>query len=441
MMRHTAQILCLFAISILSVQEDVLAEDLLPSDLTYEGTFRTPTDYRNGTTWNFKLGGIGYIPTGDNTAACTAENVPYDCCTGAGTGIATGYCVGTLIGSGHRQYKTGQVEEIGIPALKNTAGTYASFTEAPVVNVFTDVTGGLITADDNVSDVLYLAAQGSQTSPKLYWTTYEWYDPDAEDTGLGWSDVDFTNFNAKGTWTTPYHPGRNQACMFEIPAEWATAHLSSGGEPRIGIGRYRQQGGVSRGGTVYAIAPWNDGNPPANNTSLTTVEMFYPDDDNPQPTETWHSSENEFEDAAWIDIGDKEALVFGGRVGMRHWYLFDGLWPFETYRCEGTFSECEDYYFSNGYYHKPDVAALSFYSTADLAAIQSGTKTSDDVDAYAIMQIGWLPMLGSNPHILGVAWDNVNNRLFVLTTDESISSGGNFIHVFSVAVKSSFDSK
>ena len=54
---------------------------------------------------------------------------------------------------------------------------------------------------NNIGDVTYLEAQGTQGNDKLHGVHYTHYLPKRDQTGFGWSNPDFKNLNAAGSWT------------------------------------------------------------------------------------------------------------------------------------------------------------------------------------------------------------------------------------------------
>jgi hypothetical protein len=390
-----------------------------PYDFTYEGSFRVPDGYRNGIetdTWKYYSGAFGYNPKGDG-----------------------GH--GTLLGGNH-SWTGNKIEEISVPTpIISKTKTVSDLNRATVVQPFTDITQGYIDDGHNMGDVTYLPAQGQQQSGKLYWVHYEWYLPAENDKGFGWSDTNFDNLNAKGEWRVSAHAAAAQKYIMNIPSSFADTYLSG---QYLGVGRYRQQGANSRGPTLFSMAPWNDGNPPADGSTLTSTKLLYPDENNPQPNETWYSESDYWGDGVWIDIGGKEAVIFAGAISTRTDDERNGKYPYEGYKCDASIGRPGDYYpechqyscDTNGYFGSPSVPALLFYDTADIAAVAKGQKNANEITPYAIWQItrytyNTLDGCKYGGGIKGAAYDEANNRLYLL------QSGGDgtypLIHVFSVS--------
>ena len=135
------------------------AEKLRPEhDLTYIGAVRVPTDSSSDFSWSYtsdagKIGALVYNPV-------------------SGTLISPSMII-------NENANFAKVTQFTIPTpVISTSHTISALPRATTVNDWTDMTQGKWDVDQNnavLSGMAYLPAQGTQTSPKLYWLTTSWY--------------------------------------------------------------------------------------------------------------------------------------------------------------------------------------------------------------------------------------------------------------------------
>ena len=294
---------------------------LQPDDLTYLGAFRLPgtTHVLDNVGWEWGGTALTYYPGGDPL--------------GGGDGYP-----GSLFGLGHDQ--TEYVSEVSIPAPALSAGKRPDdLPVAVTLQPFEDIRDGLY---DGVIDeyailragLAYLPAQTGQASAKLYfcWAAHApGNDTDAGPTH-GWRDLDLDSSTSEGLWRVGGYPKYVTAdYMFDIPTDWADNFVAG---RRLATGRFRDGGQAAEGPSLLAIAPWQDGLPPANDATIgATPLLLYQNvlDEDPAALEDYHHSD-EWEGGAWLTAGERAAVVFVGTKGTGAcWYgCADGtVWPDE----------------------------------------------------------------------------------------------------------------
>ena len=334
-----------------------------PADLEYRGIFRLPAS-PDGMGWEWGGDAMTYYPEGD--------------ASGSGDGYP-----GSLYGTGHAWNMN--VSEISIPAPRVSATrNLAELNRATTLRPFTDVRGGLFNPLNEIIRVAlaYLPAQGSQTSGKLYLAFGQHFQEEGSEQLIpshAWCDLNLTN--TKGAW---WVDGENiysvNDYMFDIPTNWATTYA---GGRLLATGRYRDGGWSGQGPSLYAIAPWDYGNPPARGTHIQPVTLLqyqtsYESDtlfnssahtmNNYHHTDTWTG-------ASWLTTGNKAAVVFAGTKGLGNYWYGD---------INGACMECA---LQRGWWSTRMIGQLLFYNPADLAAVASGTKQPWEPQPYATLDL------------------------------------------------------
>ncbi len=383
---------------------------LQPQDLVYQGAFRLPDGTSDVKSWLWGGQAMTYYPGGD-------PNGPDD-----------GY-PGSIFAAGHGWEH--QVSEISIPVPKNiTTATTADQSMANVQGLGDLNTAGTLQGFHDIFHVSdleiprtgleYLPKQGSQTSAKLYFCYgYHMQDGPADLTH-GWCDLNLAKPNIKGSW---YLEGLS-ACvqnmstndyLFEIPGNWSDAYVPG---KRLATGRYRDGGWSGQGPSIFAIGPWNQGNPPAAGTALeNTPLLLYTstcDYDAEEHTMNNYHHADEWSGAAWLTAGDKAAVVFAGTKGTGDcWYGFaDGtLWPNDDDYIPPPPND------DRGWWSTGFEGQFLFYDPADLAGVAQGTKKPYEPQPYAVMKIDqYLYHVTSKQqkyHLGAICFDRSHGLLYV----------------------------
>jgi len=373
------------------------------SDLEYLGAFRLPDEESNGTSWSYGGRGMGYYPGGDPS------------------GAADGY-PGSLFSISH-PYQN-YVSEFTIPPPVISPGKeIGDLPVAETLQPFTDVTGGRQTGGltgTTLGDIQYYPRQGAQASDKLYWVMFNFYMPPEDGLGHGWCELDFSDIQSQGVWRFDGFPfAATSRYLFDIPQSWADAYTPG---RRLAAGRYRLVNGGSAGPALYAFGPWNDGNPPPDGSSLGATELL------------WYASDlalrdfghrDQFNDGAWLTVGDKSAVIFAGLKATRS--EASGL---EYYGVPGV-----DGCGGKGYHGDPYYGAILFYDPELLAQVVQGEIEPYEVQPYAVFNVDdYMFVRGCREYILGgTAYDREHGLLYVIEQRvEGIYALKPIVHVFGV---------
>ncbi|MGA1792120.1 MAG: DNRLRE domain-containing protein, partial [bacterium] len=281
---------------------------LSPSDLVYLGAFRLPDrepDANDAESWEYGGEALAYRPDGDPG------------------GEADGY-PGSLFGTGNGLWN--YVSEISIPA-PSLSRNLEDLNVAATIQDFHDVRGGIFEVWTEMPRIgmEYLPAQGDQTSPKLYLAFGQHLHGEDLLPTHGWCEVDLSSPNTAGGWYIGNESLYNTTgYLFTIPQAWADVYT---GGATLAVGRYRDGGLSGTGPSLYAYAPWLDGNPPDPNTHLNASKLLLYSSHLNDPTDFRmddYRDPDEWEGGAWITAGDKTAVVFTGTkaTGPYWWYGF-----------------------------------------------------------------------------------------------------------------------
>jgi len=323
-----------------STPEMPLSGDLIqPADLIYLGAFRLPSDAPDeiGWMWSNWSSGLAYYPDGDPS------------------GDNDGYS-GSLFGVGHdwNQY----VSEVSIPKPVNSAAkNLADLNIASTLQSFADIRGGIFPEMELPRvGLAYLPPQGLQTTGKLYFAWAPHLDDTATNPSHGWSELTLDNPQSQGTWRIgEYWNYVTGDYLFEIPKTWADVHVSG---MSLATGRYRDGGQGGQGPSVFAIAPWESGNPPAAGSTLPAFPLLLYQDVTVEGGATlngYHHSD-EWTGAAWLTADDKSAVIFVGNKGQGDcWYG----------NPDGPCLECDE----RGWWSTTFEGQIIFYDPNDLADV------------------------------------------------------------------------
>ncbi len=387
-------------------------ERLQPSDLEYKGAFRLPAGTSTTKSWLWGGFAMTYYPGGDPG------------------GANDGY-PGSIYGTGHAWEF--QVSEISIPApVISSSKNLSQLNTATTLQAFRDLlnVGSL---EMPRAGLAYLSKQGSQSSDKIYYCIGH-HLMDEYDTfpSHGWFELNLSSPRTQGNWyiNIPYYHYKTNDYMFGIPTGWAAA-----GTPGLllATGRFRDGGWSGQGPSLYAIGPWNDGNPPASGSTLTYKTLLQytstndPDSWNEATNHTmtdYHHSD-EWSGAAWVTAGSKGAVVFVGTKGTGDCWYGDENGP--CLDCEG-----ERGWWSTGF-----VGQFLFYDPADLAKVAAGTMEPHEPQPYATLNIDqYLYHIASGQlwyHLGGACFDRANGYFYVFEpyADQDESSAP-IVHVWKV---------
>ncbi len=388
------------------------AGDLLqPGDLTYRGAFAYPAAGE----WAYSGHALTYYPNGD-------PDGPHD-----------GH-PGSLYAAGH----TGDdlVGEIAIPAPV-VSTHFDDLPQAAVLRPLADLTGGWKDNCTYNDDCIYREVDGLAYLPnvnKIAWNLRDWYNAGGYDQdSLGWSDLDMSD--AQGVWHIGARPSEGdifhnaKTCnyLFLAPQGFADQYL--GGRWLI-AGNHRQAGafGGSQGPTLYALAPWEDGNPPSSGQNLDALALlYYPEIypgclDDPdtcyfpdyRPADDWGGG-------AWVQTVTKRGILIVGQKG-----LGDNCYGAPGSTCGPD--PCNPY---QGYHAYPYEPQILFYDPQELAEVVAGTRQPWEVVPYALYRPTG-EVLNPECGVLGdAAYDRERGFLYV-TEREAGPWGETVVHVWEI---------
>lgn len=369
---------------------------LQPSDLTYIGAFRLPED-SGGSSWEWSGEALAYYPGGDPD--------------GPDDGFA-----GSLYAVGHDWDM--QVSEITIPApVSPKSKAVEDLNRAQTLRPFADVRSG-VGQLDRLNEMLrvgmaYLPAQGAQTSGKLYLCFGQHMQNEEQDVPSHmWCDLNLTN--PRGAWRVgAANIYSVNDFMFEIPQAWAAANTPG---MLLATGRFRDGGWSGQGPSLYAIGPWNSGNPPPDGTALDAVPLLQYDstaiDEAPYATMNDYHHSDEWSGGAWLTAGSRAAVVFVGTKGTGEcWYgLPDGTVWEEPYP--------EDPEGQRGWWSDGFVGQMLFYDPSDLAAVARREMQPNEPQPYATMALDDILVHISGGqqkhHVRACAFDREHGVLYLI---------------------------
>lgn len=403
----------------LTVQVDGSSTDptstrLMPQNLIYQGAFSFP----EGDEWSYSGHALAWYPNGDPT--------------GSGDGYP-----GSLYTATHAN--DGYVGEISIPApVKGEA--IGTLPKAQVLQTPEDITGGWKDNCTSYPECIYRELDGLAYLPninKIAWNLRDWYNVTGFDQdSLGWSNPDMSD--PQGVWHIGpreseegiFHNAKTSNYLFTAPDSFASQWLE--GKWLI-AGSSREAGalGGSQGPTLFALAPWEDGNPPAPSSSLDAMALlYYPENydcvwDADVCAYPGYSAADHWNGGAWIDGADGTAILITGRKGLGE-------------SCYGTPEECgnDTCVTSKGYHAYPYQPQILFYDPEDIKAVLAGTTNPWQVVPYHVMSLEDITYNGGCAVIGAAALDPDNGYLYI--TEKEIDAGddgiwgGTSVHVWKI---------
>ncbi len=384
---------------------------LQPADLTYLGAFAYPAP----DDWAYSGHALAYYPDGDPT------------------GPADGY-PGSLYVAAHTWDDL--VGEIAIPAPV-VSDNFDDLPQATVLRPLTDITGGWKDNCTYNADCIYREVDGLEYLPnvdKIAWNLRDWYNTAGYDQdSLGWSDLDMSS--AQGVWHIGdrpsdgnlFHNAKTCDYLFKAPEGFASQYLE--GKWLI-AGNHRQAGafGGSQGPTLYALAPWEDGNPPASGQNLDALALLYYPEIYPgcldDPNECYFPNYRPADDwggGAWVQTSNKRGILIVGRKGLGD-------------NCYGTPGEtcgadpCDPY---KGYHAYPYEPQILFYDPQELTEVVAGTRQPWEVVPYQVYR-PTSEVLDPECGVLGAAAYDADRGLLYVTEREAGPWGETVVHVWQV---------
>lgn len=373
-----------------------------PNDIEYIGAFKVPGD-KNGSveaSWAYNAGGVAYYPHGD---AGNTDAYP-----------------GSLFGFGHTYQ--GMLSEITIPEpvvshAKDINDLNTAVTIQPFVRVDNNIVEATSGPSQGMGGLTYLAPQGDQTEGKLYWGKGKHF-PDNSAANHGWSSTNLSQPNSAGLWRVGDVPTVNTGyIMFEIPQSWANQYADG---KTVATGRNRWgQGTYANGPALFAIGPWQEGNPPPENSEISYKPLIKYNKNGEQLD--GYSIADVWGGGAWLENENRSAVIFGAKVAYgRIWY---GSANYSTRDNRGMHGDNRK-------------VVLKFYNPEDLARVATGEDHYPQ--PYATLNITKYLfsdfVAGRNVQESGIyfsmAYDRERNYLYFV--EKKVDGARPIIHVFQI---------
>jgi hypothetical protein len=365
-----------------SINDEVLPAEhkdhlIYPENLVYRGAIRLP-DESGGSNWEYSGYAMTYHPEGGPQ------------------GADDGY-PGSLFAVGHDHHQ--QVSEISIPApVISDLRDPNELNVATMVQPFQDITNGMFgELEIPRAGLAYLPPQGDQTTGKLYFCWGQHFQFE-QAPSHGWSELDINRPEPAGPWFVgSYTNYVTNDYLFEIPADWSEVNTPG---LRLATGRFRDGTWGGLGPTLFAIGPWNEGNPPSPEARLEVLtplllygepvpgspEISVQEDrrmDTYKPADEWSGG-------AWLTLGSKSALIFvGTKATGVNWYGFaNGV----RYPTSGDPNELVPEvppwpYDDRGWWSEGVSAQILFFDPEELAAVAHDDLATWEPQPYATMAI------------------------------------------------------
>ena len=272
---------------------------ITPGNFVYLGGFRPEFGDGNGYRFGFGGSGIAFRPDGDPDGPDDGHP-------------------GSLFLVGHKQQQ--MVAEIAIPKpFLSLDRNIDDLPEAKILQPFGDITKGLRTRMTNGSSEPFEIGGMHVVGNRLYWTLYKYYNVQRNDhLSHGLSTVDLSNNAFRGPWhlgpqnsgESRWHSYKNAGYIAEIPKGIADRYLNgmnfmSG--LQISTGRQTS----SQGPALYAYKIKDEGLRAGGSLDAVPL-LWYPMDNEMaghHPSDSWQG-------AAWLTVGDKQAVIIVGRKGL-----------------------------------------------------------------------------------------------------------------------------
>jgi len=406
---------------------DFPADLVLPEDLTYMGAFRLP-EGSNNSNWEYSGYAMTYYPDGD----------PQD--------TGDGY-PGSLfaVGHDHQQF----VSEISIPEPFISPGkNLDDLNTAETIQGFHDITGGAFGyLEIPRAGLAYLPPQGDQSSGKLHFAWGQHFEDEWPPTH-GWSELDISTPNTAGPWHIDgFSNYVTNDYMFEIPEDWASNYTP---DLRLATGRFRDGHWSGLGPALFAIGPWDEGNPPPAGATLENVtplllygeqqEGNFEIDISGEHSMITFSEPDEWSGGAWLTADDKSAVIFIGTKALGDsWYGFANgvVYPISGDPDE-VYPDVPPWpHDSRGWWSEDIAAQILFYNPFDLAAVVAGEMEPWEPQPYATMEIDDYLLDPDFDHerqkrylVGATAFDRERGRLFIM--ERRADEDKSIVHVFQV---------
>ncbi|MFH1361436.1 MAG: hypothetical protein ABIH69_02130 [bacterium] len=338
------------------------SNQITPENFEYLGAFRLP--YIDGEVrWDWGGTGATYYPGNNSLYA---------------------------IGHDHTMH----VSEVSIPKPVKSRNL-ADLKTAQTLRSFTNVRTGVGQLDEMFERATIRRAGIAYLNDKLYLSFGAHFQEEEQNIPSHMScNLDFSK--PAGAWRVAGDPllYSSNDYMCEIPASWADENVSTRGK-YLATGRFRDGGWGGEGPNLFAIAPWQDGNPPKNGATLNSVRLLGYSSTHPSgydfakghQMKNYHHAD-EWVGAEWLTANDKSAVIFVGTKGLGDcWYGFsDGTaYPTDGSPFHGSVPPYP--HDDRGWWSSSYEAQIIFYDPADLAKVAQGKMKPYEPQPYATMNL------------------------------------------------------
>jgi len=354
---------------------------------------------------------------------------------------------GSLFAVGHDHQQ--MVSEISIPFPVVSANP-ASLNTAETLQPFANITDGMFgELEIPRAGLSYLPPMGAQIRGKLYFTWGQHFQFE-ETPSHGWAELDLTNPAPSGPWLIGDYPNYVlNDYLFEIPANWASTYAPGF---RLATGRFRDGVWSGLGPALFAIAPWEEGNPPATGTRLNRVLplLLYGENipGNPEIDISkgyqmvGFAEPDEWSGGAWLTTGAKSAVVMVGTKAIGNtWYGFSNGVEYPTSGDPNEeIPEVPAWpHDDRGWWSEQIRAQLIFFNPDDLAAVVHGQMETWEPQPYAMLDItdflinpGFDYENYKRALVGALAFDRSNGLIYIMER-QALFEGESVVHVFKIS--------
>jgi hypothetical protein len=446
-----------FFVSTLLVAAWASADPLRPDALRYQGAFRLPEGDERPNTFAYGGNAMTFRPGGDTSGA--RDDFP-----------------GSLFITGHERISYGevpdgdQIAEVSIPkpSLSRDVNTLP---RARFLQPFHEVAKGHFKEFQELPTVGLQYLDIPETGPKIHVAWGQHFEPETPAPTHGWFSPDLARPDFKGEWflkDRSFYSANDY--MMEIPEKWAETHVQG---RRLGTGRFRDGGWSGMGPSLFAYAPWQDGNggsPPPGVELASTALLLYENTRNVADIEralNGYQHPDDWSGAAWLtDRTGRSAVLFAGTkaIGAKYWYGFvnpagpDIPCVFQPVVTEYTacrlangsscppedLTECDGHDEMRGWWSSRFAGQFLLYDPDDLALVAARILKPWEPQPYAILIIDEHLYKTRSPDVDqlvstgvqrryrtgGVAFDRTNGLLYML--EQFADEAAPVVHVWKV---------
>ena len=294
----------------------------------------------------------------------------------------------------------------------------------------------------------YLPAQGAQSEGKLYFTWGQHFQFEYA-ASHGWADLDLSAPSPAGPWLIgKYTNYVLNDYLFEIPASWSAANAPG---MRLATGRFRDGLWSGLGPALLAIAPWDEGNPPAPGQQLNNViPLLLYGENVPGNPEIDISGDfrmagfaepDEWSGGAWLTANDRASVIFVGTKAVgRNWYGFSNGVEYPTSGDpDDVIPPVPDWpHDDRGWWSEDIGAQIIFFSPDQLADVAAGRLQTWEPQPYAVLDLTedlfnpGFDYENYKRYLVGaMAFDRANGLIYIMER-LAVFDGESVVHVFRI---------